>query len=131
MNFYQWLENTGKLPFYSSCVGSWGCNQDTLDYLNQAEETIEYEEFKQLADVEPNHEGMFWNIYDELDYAVSFHKIPNWPIAYFRHSGIEYVYAEPKTIELFQHAIERDDLYDHGNKWFDTDKYPYSAIKKS
>jgi len=129
MRFKLWFENSRKLPFYSSCVGSWGKCQDALDYLNQVSDDISHDEFLELADAH-EYEKMFWNdATDELDYAVSFHKVPNWPIAYFRHSGIEYVFAEPQTIQMFQHAIDRDDLYDPGKDWFNTQKHTYDYVK--
>jgi hypothetical protein len=129
MQFKLWLETSNsKLPFYGNCVGWPEEYLDALSYMVQEGEEINFRQFQSIA--EGIDKKDFLNIYGQIDRAVSFHRVPNWPIAFYRFSGIEYVYAEPRTIELFQLAIDRDDVFDHGKNWFDTVKYPHGVVSK-
>lgn len=89
-----------KLPFFSDCV-SWPKQyEDALDEITRAAAFSDFSEFKNHADWEEFKNLIY--VGKKIDWHVNFFKVPNWDIYYFKHSGIEYVFATPETIQEYQ-----------------------------
>ena len=134
-NWYTKIASHNDLPFYRNCVGWDSEDLDPLLYIIANRVEITYEEFLErtgldfyeyrdesgYSDYEDEDEDPYYDDEENdsvwvkkllimpdgsVDWHVEFDELPEYDLVLFRHSAIEYVFANYETIEQLSEDIK-------------------------
>jgi hypothetical protein len=133
-NWYTKIASRNDLPFYGNCVGWDSEDLDPLLYIIANRVEITYEEFMERTglDFYEYRDESGYSDYEEeepydddgeandstwvkrllimpdgsVDWHVEFDELPGYDLVLFRHSAIEYVFADYETISQLSEDIK-------------------------
>lgn len=98
-----------RLPFYSDCVAWPDDKLAALRHLVDEGENIARATF--MKHVRTEEIPPDWYPHNRFSWGYSFARLRGWPIYWYVHSAIEFVFAEPRMIDALALAIQRGETH--------------------